>query len=597
MLLMMNFVCDCSVMAGPAPQLRVRWSAQAALARVQCAIWRAGGQARRFVFGWGKQFPTCQCVPLLLAAQPAELHRPASSPFSSTKTDSTRRLLTRINLCPVLPQWAAGDIIGCCIDLDAGSMRFYRNGKDLVSWLRNRALSATAEPCGSFPTRLTECNESQQVDCSPLPKLSHQLPCGTCCPPQPQGVAFTNVRRGMPGMAYFAGVSLSYSGGCMGSSACVITAACHASAALQEGSTLPRRHAPVCCLLPTALPSHPCRPAERCELNFGARPFQHPVEGYQPLHLELPSPEDTAETGLPGGRAGQLAAARYLAGCFSRLTDVSSPSPAAPAAPAAAEPAAVEPAEAAAAVAAAASQPASEGSSHEDGSGGEEFEEQPLSGGPLFPTATAGMGARPPLGAGLLPDGHMLAALAAAGSSKPPARPGSAQDRPSSAGAPAIGMDDRVLLGAVLAQHLGPLCCDQNIVEAALLPWLDDTAGDLCSNPGPAVPSRLSFEEHGASGQQGGSGIGGSGGGGADAEPAAPDAPASSPAAATASAAAPKQAAEGLELGRQRLAQLLQLLAAVLEPEELSVLVSTVCWVRCNALPGVLRSLLCLELP
>ncbi len=27
-----------------------------------------------------------------------------------------------------------------------------------------------------------------------------------------QGVAFTNVRRGMPGMAYFAGVSLSYSG-------------------------------------------------------------------------------------------------------------------------------------------------------------------------------------------------------------------------------------------------------------------------------------------------------------------------------------------------------------------------------------------------
>lgn len=34
---------------------------------------------------------------------------------------------------PVLPQWAAGDVIGCCIDLDAGSMRFYRNGKDLVS--------------------------------------------------------------------------------------------------------------------------------------------------------------------------------------------------------------------------------------------------------------------------------------------------------------------------------------------------------------------------------------------------------------------------------------------------------------------------------
>lgn len=28
--------------------------------------------------------------------------------------------------------WTAGDVIGCCIDLDAGSMRFLRNGKDLV---------------------------------------------------------------------------------------------------------------------------------------------------------------------------------------------------------------------------------------------------------------------------------------------------------------------------------------------------------------------------------------------------------------------------------------------------------------------------------
>lgn len=33
--------------------------------------------------------------------------------------------------CPL--QWAAGDVIGCCIDLDVGSMRFLRNGKDLVS--------------------------------------------------------------------------------------------------------------------------------------------------------------------------------------------------------------------------------------------------------------------------------------------------------------------------------------------------------------------------------------------------------------------------------------------------------------------------------
>jgi hypothetical protein len=27
--------------------------------------------------------------------------------------------------------WAAGDVIGCLIDLDIGDIRFYRNGRDL----------------------------------------------------------------------------------------------------------------------------------------------------------------------------------------------------------------------------------------------------------------------------------------------------------------------------------------------------------------------------------------------------------------------------------------------------------------------------------
>lgn len=34
---------------------------------------------------------------------------------------------------PYGEHWAAGDVIGCCLDLDAGTMRFYRNGRDLVS--------------------------------------------------------------------------------------------------------------------------------------------------------------------------------------------------------------------------------------------------------------------------------------------------------------------------------------------------------------------------------------------------------------------------------------------------------------------------------
>ena len=303
--------------------------------------------------------------------------------------------------------------------------------------------------------------------------------------PLPQGEAFTNVRRGMPGMAYFAGVSLSYS--------------------------------------------------ERCEINFGGRPFQHPAEGYQPLQAAPPA------VARRGGRAAQLAAARYMAGCLSRLVDVSSAAAPPPAA------------------AAAAAEGAEEGS--EDGAGADEMMAateaaagQPAL--PLFQTPGAGVGSRPGLGgSGLLPDAAVLAALEP-GRSKATAAaaaPGWPAAAAAAAAGPAICIDDRVLLGAVLAQHLGPLCLDQYAVEAVLLPLLDDAAGDLCSS------SAVSYCRSRGPGE-------------ASAPPAA---------------AAPT----GQELGRQRLRQLLALLAAVLEAEELSALVVTCCSVLERRVRGSLWAL------
>ena len=137
-------------------------------------------------------------------------------------------------------------------------------------------------------------------------------------------------------------------------------------------------------------------------------------------------------------------------------------------------------------------------------------------------------------------------------------------------GGPAIRMDDRVLLGAVLAQYLGPLCLDRYIVETVLVDLLDETAGEL------------------ASGSSSGSG----GASGGDGERAAEDAWAASgwalygTAAATVGASGEPAAVPAVhgvgdcqELGRQQLQQLLDLLAAVLEAEELAALASTCCQV------------------
>ncbi|GMH38363.1 hypothetical protein BSKO_06247 [Bryopsis sp. KO-2023] len=99
--------------------------------------------------------------------------------------------------------WAPGDVIGCCMDLDAGELSFYRNNVSM-------------------------------------------------------GVAYPNVSTLQPGLGYFPAISLSH--------------------------------------------------GERCDLNFGGRPFQYPVEGFRPLQLAPP--------------ASEIRKSRYLEGCFRRLIEV-----------------------------------------------------------------------------------------------------------------------------------------------------------------------------------------------------------------------------------------------------------------------------------
>ncbi|XAR73306.1 hypothetical protein NMG60_11007227 [Bertholletia excelsa] len=79
---------------------------------------------------------------------------------------------------PYGQSWVAGDVIGCCLDLDHDEISFYRNGA-------------------------------------------------------PLGVAFSGIRKMVPGMGYYPAISLSQ--------------------------------------------------GERCELNFGTRPFKYPIEGFLPI--------------------------------------------------------------------------------------------------------------------------------------------------------------------------------------------------------------------------------------------------------------------------------------------------------------------------
>lgn len=322
--------------------------------------------------------------------------------------------------------------------------------------------------------------------------------------------------------------------------------------------------------------------AERCEINFGARPFLHAVEGYQPLQqqplqaLSLPG-EHHAEWAAGQGRQGQLAAAKYLAGCLSRLTDVSSP--------AAAETAVADDA---GGITPGAGMAEALGS----GAGGSAARQGAA--------AVAASAARHPSshllpGGLLLPEADMLAALAEAagepgtsksaapavvealplpgGSWSPAGGSRAAQFGP--AAGVAIRMDDRVLLGSVLAEHLGPMCFEPYLVEAVLLPLLDDTAGELsCCSSGAAAAG--SSED---AGSKPAPAADTEARGGSNAAAEASEAGDGIEAAAAGESRKTWEEGEGLELGRQRLGQLLGLLAAVLEPAELSALAGTCCQV------------------
>ena len=98
--------------------------------------------------------------------------------------DGKRQRKWSVTAAPYGERWTAGDVITCAIDLDAGTIRYWRNGRAL-------------------------------------------------------GVAFESVPCRAPTSGYYPGISLSY--------------------------------------------------AERCEVNFGDRPFVHPVEGYAPLQAPPPA--------------------------------------------------------------------------------------------------------------------------------------------------------------------------------------------------------------------------------------------------------------------------------------------------------------------
>jgi hypothetical protein len=131
--------------------------------------------------------------------------------------DGKRQRKWNTTAAPYGDRWAAGDVISCAIDMDMGTIRYWRNGKDL-------------------------------------------------------GVAFRNIRRRVPNGAYLPGISLSY--------------------------------------------------GERCEVNFGNRPFAYPQEGYAPFQA-APS-------------AAELAQAEYIGSCWSRLLQVTAKTATGPTSPAAA---------------------------------------------------------------------------------------------------------------------------------------------------------------------------------------------------------------------------------------------------------------------
>ncbi|GKV25291.1 hypothetical protein SLEP1_g34750 [Rubroshorea leprosula] len=128
-------------------------------------------------------------------------HKGVGDADDSYAFDGKRRSKWNKEAMPYGQSWVAGDVIGCCINLDQDEISFYRNGASL-------------------------------------------------------GVAFSGIRKMRPGFGYYPAISLSQ--------------------------------------------------GERCELNFGARPFRYPVDGYLPLQ----APPSSANF------------AKDLLGCFSRLLEM-----------------------------------------------------------------------------------------------------------------------------------------------------------------------------------------------------------------------------------------------------------------------------------
>lgn len=117
---------------------------------------------------------------------------------------------------PYGQQWVAGDVIGCCIDLDAGQISFYRNGICL-------------------------------------------------------GIAFEQVRKLEPRRGYYPALSLENN--------------------------------------------------QRCELNFGGRPFKYPLSGFSAIQAP-PTVRIDREGG--SGLVSAIVRAKYLLGCLQRLVQLGS---------------------------------------------------------------------------------------------------------------------------------------------------------------------------------------------------------------------------------------------------------------------------------
>jgi hypothetical protein len=95
---------------------------------------RRGGRHARQVGTAQRRRPACplEGPPHTLEARASPVPRPTTPLGCSYAYDGRRRMRWHVNNHPYGEHWAAGDTIGCCLDLDGGTMRFLRNGKDLV---------------------------------------------------------------------------------------------------------------------------------------------------------------------------------------------------------------------------------------------------------------------------------------------------------------------------------------------------------------------------------------------------------------------------------------------------------------------------------